>query len=72
MKGQTGNSHLFDNGSIFLKEVNQYVFGYFKAKNTTLFHPEHGKDGKAKLPDGLYELRRQVEYTPNGLVPVID
>ena len=71
--GSHGHAHTFKGGKIFLLEKpEQYVIGYFLTKDTTLFHEEHGKNGKAKLPDGKYEIRRQVEYTPEGLVPVID
>ena len=72
-KGNTGNSHSFTGGKIYLLEQpKDFVFGYFVAKNTTLLHNEHGKNGKAKLPDGTYELRRQQEFTAEGLKPVID
>ena len=78
LKGSHGNAHTFDNGELYLKDVDENVFGYFKAKDTTLFHVEHGekKDGKklreAKLPDGIYELRRQVEIVNEEMKPVID
>jgi hypothetical protein len=47
------------------------------AKNTKLYHPEHGDKKvenlkEAKLPDGKYQIRRQVEKTHEGLRPVID
>lgn len=71
MTGSHGNNHSFDNGKLYLKEDGQ-TFGYLKAKNTTLFHPEHGVKGKAKIKDGVYQLIKQVEYTPDGLIPVID
>jgi hypothetical protein len=78
MQGSHGNSHSFDNGEIFFKNVDQYIFGYFVAKNTTLYHNDHGKEvvkGKprtAKLPNGIYELRKQNEVINNELKPVID
>ena len=54
-----------------------HVFGYFMAKNTTLLHADHGEKTKAslkkaRLPNGIYELRKQTEHTPQGLVPVRD
>jgi len=70
--GSHGNSHTFDNGKLYFKKESDHVIGYFEAKNTTLFHAEHGKDGKASLPNGVYQLRKQTEHTPSGLVPVID
>jgi len=76
MKGSHGHDHTFDKGEMYLKKVNEFVFGYFVAKDTTLFHQEHGvgkgKLKKAELPDGVYELRKQQEFTPDGLKPVID
>lgn len=71
--GSHGNSHTFDNGKLYLKQDGDYIFGYFVAKDTNLFHPEHSaKIGDAKLPDGIYELRKQNEHTPEGLVQVFD
>lgn len=73
ISGSHGHAHTFKGGQIFLLEKpTEYILGYFIAKNTTLFHPEHGINGKAKLTDGKYEIRRQVEFTPLGLIPVID
>ena len=71
MTGSHGNSHTFTSGKIYLKQDGQ-TFGYLRAKNTTLLHPEHGVKGKAKIADGNYQLIKQVEFTPSGLVPVID
>lgn len=76
MKGSHGHDHSFKGGKLYLKNVDEFVFGYFIAENTILYHPEHGEGKgkllKAKLPNGIYELRRQNEYTPDGLKPVID
>ena len=78
MAGSHGNSHTFDNGKLFLKKVDEFVFGYFVAENTKLFHPDHGEKIKgstfrqASLPDGIYELRKQQEFINNELKPVID
>ena len=70
-KGKTGNSHTFKGGEIYLQNEGMYIIGYLKAKNTKLYHSEHSPEG-AKIPDGNYQLRRQVEHTPEGLKPVID
>lgn len=67
--GSHGHNHYIDNGKVYFKKVDDYVFGYLVAKDTTLNHEEHGK---IKLDNGVYELRKQQEYTPQGLVPVID
>lgn len=74
LKG-TSNTHTFKGGKLYLKAVDEYVFGYLVAKNTTLYHTDHGKgDGlrTAKIRDGVYELRKQVEHTHDGLRPVKD
>lgn len=77
MKGSHGHDHSFNGGKIYFKNVDNFVFGYLVAKNTTLFHPEHGKviEGElreAKIPDGIYELRKQNEDTNEGMKQVID
>lgn len=72
--GSHGNNHTFSGGSLYLlPKLEGYIMGYLVAENTTLYHPEHGDEkGEAKLPDGVYEIRKQQEFTPEGLVPVID
>lgn len=73
MTGSHGHDHGIDNGVFYPKKEDDFTFGYLKAKDTSLFHPEHGdKNGKAKIKDGYYKLIKQNEYTPEGLVPVID
>lgn len=78
MVGSGGNNHSIDNGTIYLKNVNEFVFGYLVAKDTTLYHIEHGKKVKgrklreAKIEDGVYQLRKQQEQTHSGMVAVID
>lgn len=69
ISGSHGHHHSIDNGKVYFKQVDQYVFGYLVAKDTTIDHEEHGG---MKLPNGVYELRKQQEFTPQGLVPVID
>ncbi len=78
MQGSHGHDHSFNNGKLYLKKENDFVFGYLVAKNTVLLHLEHGKviKGKtlreAKIPNGIYELRKQNEETNEGMRPVID
>lgn len=73
MVGSHGNNHSIDNGIIYLKKEDDFTFGYLEAKETSLLHPEHSpKIGDAKIEDGFYKLIKQQEYTPDGLVPVID
>ena len=72
MKGSHGNNHDIDNGTIYFKDEG-FTFGYLDAKNTSLYHPEHHDEtGKAAIEDGYYQLIKQQEYTPEGLIPVID
>jgi hypothetical protein len=70
MNGSHFNSHTFDKGKIYLKSDGQ-TFGYFVAEKTKLFHPEHSPKG-CKIKDGIYQLIKQVEFTPDGFKPVID
>lgn len=73
MTGSHGNNHAFDRGTLYFRKEGDYVFGYLDAKDTTLLHPEHQDEtGGAKIEDGIYELRKQNEFTPEGLVPVQD
>lgn len=73
MQGSHNNAHSIDKGELYFKKDGDYIFGYLVAKNTTLLHPEHGdKNGKAKIPDGIYELRKQVEYINSQLIPIKD
>ncbi len=70
--GSHGNNHTFKGGKMYLLEKpQQHVIGYFVAKDTKLYHPEHSPKG-CELPNGKYEIRKQSEFTPQGLIPVID
>lgn len=67
--GSHGHDHSIVNGELF----NDNGILYLKANNTSLLHPEHSpKEGDAKIQDGFYKIITQVEYTPEGLKPVID
>ena len=73
MTGSHGNHHAIDQGTLYFKKEDNFVFGYLEAKNTSLLHPEHkDKSGLTKIEDGYYKLIKQQEYTPEGLIPVID
>ncbi len=74
MVGSHGNNHEIDTGKIYFKKESDFIFGYLVAKNTHLIHSEHKeKNGKScKIEDGIYQLIKQNEYTPQGLIPVID
>ena len=77
MQGVNKNNHDVKNGTFYPKAVDQFVFGYLVAgDNCMLLHPDHGA-GKgaiktAKLPAGVYELRRQFEDKHEGMTPVLD
>lgn len=72
MKGSHGHDHTFNNGRLYLKTDGQ-TFGYLVAKDTSLLHQEHSpKIGDAKIKDGVYQLIKQVEYTPDGFRVIKD
>ena len=75
--GSGGHSHTINKGKLFFVS-DAKVLGYLEAKDTTLFHPEHGEiiKGKrlkeAKIQDGYYQIKRQQEQTHEGMRAVID
>ena len=71
MKGSHQHNHTFKGGKLYLKKEDEYVFGYLEAKNTKLFHDEHSPKG-AKIEDGIYRLRKQVEFVNGELKQVVD
>jgi len=72
MVGSHGNNHSIDTGKLYFKEDGT-TFGYLVAKGTKLFHPEHKEDtGYCEIKDGVYQLIKQVEFTPDGLIPIVD
>jgi len=78
MIGSGGNGHSFNNGEFYPHKKDNFVFGYLVAKDTSLFHKEHGKTVKgqelrvSKIKDGIYELRNQFEHTNAGMKKVVD
>lgn len=75
-KGSHGHNHTFSGGKFYKKE-NEQVLGYFVAKNTKLYHIEHGdkKVGglkECKLPNGIYEIRKGQEWVNGELKQIID
>ncbi len=79
MRGSQGKPHLVKNGIVYLKKVNDFVFGYLEAKrDCVLLHEDHGAKVKgqklreAPLKAGWYALRNQVEKTHEGMKIVID
>ena len=75
--GSGGNPHKINTGKLYFVEGNEFIIGYLEAKDTSLIHNEHGEkkvgsEKYAKIDNGKYEIRRQVEYTVNGMKQVID
>lgn len=75
--GSGGHTHSFQGGMFYPKVEGEFIIGYLKAKDTKLYHPEHGKKQvgslkEAEIGDGVYEVRRQVEFTHDGMRQVID
>ena len=69
MTGSHGHDHFIDNGKVYLKKVDNFVFGYLVAKDTTLNHDEHKE---VRLNNGIYELRKQNEWINDELKQIID
>ncbi len=69
--GSSGNPHDFKGGIFYPKVGGDFIIGYLKAKGTKIYHVEHSPKGD-KIPDGLYEIRRQSEDTIRGLKQVQD
>ena len=70
--GSGGNPHTFKGGIFYPKIDGQFIIGYLKAKNTKLYHSEHGNKNGEKLLVGVWEVRRQSEDTIQGLKVVVD
>lgn len=70
--GSGGNPHSFTGGAFYPHQDSNFVIGYLQAKNTKLFHAEHGPKSGVAIPNGTYEVRRQVEDTHEGLKVVED
>jgi len=70
-KGNTGNNHTFKGGKFYPKNEGQFIKGYFKAKDTKLYHAEHSPNG-CEIPNGNYEVRKQSEFINGELRVIID
>jgi hypothetical protein len=67
--GSHGHNHSITGGSLYKSGETLYL----EAKETSLLHPEHSPNtSDAKIIDGFYQIISQVEYTPDGLKPVVD
>ena len=69
--GSGGHPHSFSSGEFYPKIEGDFVIGYLVAKGTTIHHPEHNPKGD-KIPDGVYEIRKQCEFVDQQMKPVID
>lgn len=79
MTGSGGNDHVVKGGTVYPVEGKPFVIGYLVTNGRAkLLHPEHGTAVKGNglrsvtIPAGIYELRRQVEDTHQGMRPVVD
>jgi hypothetical protein len=78
MVGSGGNDHAFDKGTFYPHRKGDFVVGYFEATDKTkLLHPDHGQkhnNGRrtCDVSKGIYEVRKQVEDTHEGMRPVED
>ena len=70
-KGSGGNDHTFTGGKFYPHTDGDNIIGYLKAKDTILYHAEHSPKG-VKIKDGIYEIRKQNEFTHEGLREVVD
>lgn len=77
MVGSGGKDHSFE-GGVFYPKTENLTVGFLQAKNTILFHEEHGNkiEGKklreTKVEDDIYEVRKQQEDTHEGMKPLQD
>jgi len=69
--GSGGNPHTFKGGKFYPKIKGDFIIGYLEAQGTKIYHKEHSAKGE-KIDDGIYEVRRQVEWTHEGLRPIVD
>jgi hypothetical protein len=76
IKGSHGNAHSITSGVLYDYAGDDFVIGYLKTNNTKLLHKEHGSgEGtlkEAELPNGIYEIRKQVEFINEEMKQVID
>ncbi|MFH1226830.1 MAG: hypothetical protein V1701_02865 [Planctomycetota bacterium] len=55
MTGSGGNHHTYQNGEFYPKQVDAFVFGYFKSgEGCKLYHEGHGD----KKPDGSFLIEK--------------
>ena len=70
-KGSGGNDHTFSGGRFYPCIKGDNIIGYLKVKDTELFHVEHSPNG-VSIANGIYEVRKQNEFTIDGLSEVVD
>lgn len=74
MTGSGGNDHTYINGEFYPKQVDQFVFGYFKAlDNCKLYHKEHGEKDKDRkfLTEVIDSQELKVTIIPAGKIAVL-
>src|SRR3990167_8048095 len=69
MTGSQDNPHSINQGEVYFKNENEFIFGYLVAKDTVLYHKEHGEGEakEAKIEDGIYCLRKQNEILHDSM-----
>lgn len=83
MKGNNWHDHTFDKWNLYITGDSfnlpewEFIFGYFQAKNSTLSHEDHWdilnwNTRQVKIPDWIYSLNKQVEYTSEWMRAVQD
>ena len=79
MQGSGGHPHKVEDCEIYFKNIDTFIFGYLKAnKNAKVLHIEHGVYTKGKqlkegvIPEGIYQMRHQIEDTHEGMKVVVD
>jgi hypothetical protein len=79
IRGSNNNPHSINQGKVYLYDKpRDFVIGYLVAEETKLLHCEHGiscgkgKIREVKIPDGVYELHCQKEFTHEGMRRVAD
>lgn len=77
--GSGGNSHTFTGGKFYPNVSGAFVVGYLVAEDgAKLYHPEHGEivagstQREMNIETGVYEVRRQIEDTHEGMKQVVD
>jgi hypothetical protein len=67
---ETGHHHVIEktNAQLLIDKTNEFIAYLEVSEPSEIKHlREHDTHESITVPKGLYEIRRQVEYTPQGL-----